>query len=86
MSDEKHPNDEYVNPGSATAIAPIPPEGLHDGSGEKRTEDPDALTPEDIEKQDAEAKEQGEDAMPEEEVPAGHEAEVKQRAAARKKS
>lgn len=26
MSDKKHPNDDYVNPGSATAAAPIPPE------------------------------------------------------------
>lgn len=26
MSKDKHPNDEYVNPSSATAPAPVPPE------------------------------------------------------------
>lgn len=42
MADEKHPNDDYLNPASRTAAAPIPPESPHDGTGEKRAEDPEA--------------------------------------------
>lgn len=42
---DKHPNDDYTNPVSRTAPAPIPPESPHDGTGEKRAEDPDAPTP-----------------------------------------
>jgi hypothetical protein len=30
MGDEKHPNDDYVNPGSATAAPPIPAEVFAD--------------------------------------------------------
>lgn len=37
---ENHANDEYVNPTSRTAAAPIPPETPHDGTGEKRAEEP----------------------------------------------
>lgn len=42
MADDKHPNDDYLDPASRTAAAPIPPESLHDGTGEKRAEDPEA--------------------------------------------
>lgn len=60
---DQHPNDEYVNPTSRTAAAPIPPESPHDGTGEPRGEDPDAAKRQaelDEAKQDAQqAAEQG---------------------------
>ena len=39
MADEKkHANDEYINPGSATAAAPVPPEVFPDKLAEQKAE------------------------------------------------